>query len=150
MSIHAQRLLNVALACRESPSPDRFHMGNDVHHKCGTPACAMGNYAARTDLQDFCSIREINVAGEPFFEMWIGESRAFCFWDSEENCSYFGITPTEGYALFYARGCGDAKTPNQAAEYIERFVARKWGIDPAVRKLEAALTDAQPERVLCP
>ena len=28
--------------------------------------------------------------------------------------------------MFFSQGCGNAKTPTEAARYIEGFAARKW------------------------
>jgi hypothetical protein len=139
MSIHAQRLLNVALALRESRRPDMFDMGSECHD-CGTPACAIGHYAARRDLQDVFEIRALKFySGKSYADLYIYGEVAGAWWEEQPTCQYFGITPDEGTELFYVIGCDGAKTPTEAAEYIERFVQRKWGIDPAVRKLESEL-----------
>jgi hypothetical protein len=39
---------------------------------------------------------------------------------------HFGLTFDEACDLFETTGCGLAKTPVAAAEYIEAFAARKW------------------------
>lgn len=69
-----RRLLNVARALRESPNPKAFTMLRFVHGDdsfsntvgsaadwCGTPACALGHYGSRTDLQKIVKIRPANV-----------------------------------------------------------------------------------------
>jgi len=123
MNVYAQRLLDVARSCRESKRPDMFDMHSEVHGSCGTPACAMGHYAARIDLQ---SLYTIARRYDGPFVMLVNGQPSGCFWEENPTLGYFGITEEEGIELFYSNGCGEAKTPNQAADYIERFVARKW------------------------
>ena len=113
--IHRKRLLNVAKALRESANPKAFSMeffawgGRWILHPCGTPACAVGHYAARRDLQR--TFRITKNGSLPFAD--------------EDSYSHFGIDGEEYDALFSAVGCGNAKTTTQAARYIERFVKRK-------------------------
>ena len=121
--MNKERLLNVAKACRESPRPDKFTM--QAFHLCGTPCCAFGHYAARRDLQQVfqldtskdgrCGIGKIRVG------VWGATRDLKWVWDFYQ--SHFGITEDDAFLLFAAEGCGDARTPIEAAEYIERFVA---------------------------
>lgn len=148
MSIYAQRLLNVALACRQSPHPELFTMAMHVH-ACGTPACAFGHYAARGDLQE-----DFKLLNPVFYGPIVERCEGVCSVHGYKVCydeagAHFGLDDAGLEELFGEDGCGNARNAIQAAEYIERFVALMWGIDPAVRKVEAALTDAQPESVLC-
>lgn len=120
--MHADRLLNVAKALRESPSPDDFTMKAEVN-VCGTPACAWGHYFFRTDLQsDFEPIRlgDGRVSSYALHKA-TGEECTFC---SVPTLDHFGITIDQAHELFSITGCNDAETPTEAAEYIERFVAR--------------------------
>lgn len=112
--MNKERLLNVARALRESQVPGDFTMVRLVN-PCGTPACALGHYAARTDLQD---------------EYWIDAYGRFrCVSDDrgddddDSDAKHFGITSDESSELFGTEGCGEAKTAIEAAEYIEQFVA---------------------------
>lgn len=123
--IQAKRLLNVAKACRETKTPEAFSMDRLIYstgmcgQPCGTPACALGNYAARRDLQRTFRIDiEASVLG--------GQS-AYVDGPYDDGEAYFGLDPSksEWEELFGLRGCGEAKTAKQAARYIERFVARK-------------------------
>lgn len=129
-AIYKKRLLNVARALRESPKPKAFTMrfyvrGNEgdcddtSHNWCGTPACALGHYAARTDLQRLMRI----LNGEAVYRESIN-GYGICYADA---CvvKHFGIYWSEADRLFGPEGCGNAKTTKQAARYIERFVARK-------------------------
>lgn len=121
--MNKERLLNVAKACRESRNPDQFSMARYVN-TCGTPACAFGHYAARADLQDEFSINtEQNPKrwnDEGVHDKKTGEQ---IWYDSDEVLAHFDATEEELKVLFNTRGCGGARTPEQAAEYIERFVA---------------------------
>jgi hypothetical protein len=135
MNVYARRLLNVALATREASRPDLFRMGAFFHYdECGTPACAFGNYVARTDLQD--RFKRVNGGTFCGISVWyIGSSEdvpgslcCFIVGSSiyEHIVDHFGVTHAEAVELFSAIGCGDAHSPAAAATYIEAFVARKW------------------------
>lgn len=130
--MHAERLLNIAKACRESPSPEKFDMSQI--HMCGTPACALGHYVARKDLQQTFELRH------PYGIQVVGGTD-FVGIDSQEILDHFGITASQAAELFdepqdyeydddgedgmpVGAGCGNARTAIQAAEYIERFVER--------------------------
>ena len=132
MTVHAQRLLNVARALDESALPGKFTMclygykGKRrgfllLHRDCGTPACALGHYAFRTDLQK--SFR-LDTRGDLVF----GRSTEIDY-DSSEILVHFGITRAEAETLFGRQGCNDAQSAAEASVYIREFVARKW---PAV------------------
>ena len=140
------RLLNVAKSLREAPVPKAFNMAMWVHddvHKlqdgtkfdCGTPACALGHYASRRDLQ---KTFEIQVSST---DLGFGEtekraklvdtktgSRVY-FGDTVGGFTvekHFGITTEQAEELFGESGCGNAKTPKDAAKYIENFVKRHF------------------------
>lgn len=120
--IQKKRLLNVARALRESKVPKDFSMACFVND-CGTPACALGHYASRRDLQrEFdltdtgavCNSDGLKVRVGSLILDWLGDA-----------LPHFGLSPRETSELFTGDGCGNAKTVKQAARYIERFVARK-------------------------
>lgn len=122
--MNKERLLNVAKSLRESPNPDKFDMSYHLDHECGTPACAFGHYAARQDLQS-----TFRVARDPRFhaygiETTDGENQNV-WWDDQCVREHFDITYDEARLLFFSDGCDYAKSPNEAAEYIERFVAQR-------------------------
>lgn len=111
--MNKERLLNVAKALREAPEPEKFTMIQFVHLApeggCGSPACALGHYAFRQDLQS------------AFTQDTFGpQSGIGCA--SEEVLEHFGITEMQACQLFDSRGCDDANTPTEAADYIEKFV----------------------------
>ena len=111
--MNKKRLLNVARALRESKTPNRFTMRTYAHAACGTPACALGHYAARGDLQRTLSLKNGELVHR--------NGEHVCF-DSPEVRDHFGITLSQAWGLFAIIGCGNAQTPKQAARFIERFV----------------------------
>lgn len=132
--MNKERLLNVAKALRESPNPAEFSMG--TYQSCGTPACALGHYAARQDLQDDFELGEkfgIAPRGARSAYDIRGDTLTYC---GREVCSHFGITEGQATQLFadgdpdedegsgIPVGCGNPINAVAAAEYIEHFVER--------------------------
>lgn len=122
--IYKDRLLAVARALRESPKPEAFTMQlyaygpnrYDAEHPCGTPACALGHYASRADLQ-----KEFVIVGHSV--LFADESRrGIAHYDSEEVMEHFGLSLNQASLLFNSQGCGGAKTVEEAAQFIEDFV----------------------------
>lgn len=91
-------------------------------HKCGTPACAIGNYAARKDLQKTFKLFGPR-AGEPGTLASNG-SKVLTI-ESDKVLNHFGITTSESTKLFSSYGCGNAKTPLAAAKFIRKFIKEK-------------------------
>lgn len=151
----AQRLLRVAKALRESPVPEAFDMEGFLHgdgfidsaeeaaekNWCGTPACALGHYAARLDLQRLLQIkfknknvwneklRKYQLIPTPYVK-FAGTNNEISF--DHELQNYFGVDNDQLCALFGGEGCGGAKTVKAAATYIERFVKNHYGSLPQV------------------
>ena len=114
--MNKERLLNVAKALRESPSPEDFDMGTYITD-CGTPGCALGHYAAREDLQSLlslCGNRDIKFREGG--SAWYADSRI---------SEHFELGTPQLEELFDCTGCGRARTTEQAATYIEQFVANE-------------------------
>lgn len=121
MNIHRQRLLNVARALRESPDAGKFYMDSYMH-PCGTPACALGHYAARRDLQDAFIVAP---ASHGVGDLTTASGGA-CYYDHESVCEHFGVSAPEAARLFSDKGCGGARDALSAAAFIETFAARRW------------------------
>lgn len=86
-------------------------------HKCGTPACALGHYAVRDDLQlEFGLDREGELVNSDGDIMGHNDDAVY---------RHFGVTHTEADALFDSGGCGGANTAEEAAVFIEEFVINK-------------------------
>lgn len=86
-------------------------------HPCGTPACALGNYAHKSEGRFFFEERDrsfmhFNGTG-PTTSVFSGAQKEF------------DITPDEVEELFGGLGCGWARTRKQAAAYVRDFIARK-------------------------
>lgn len=152
-----KHLLNVARALRDAhAAKSKFDMGafvfghlgaissdfdystnqyvtcNREKEFCGTPACALGHYAARTDLQRLLKIEYRKKHGVPYAQLnWFGAKRnnnggmACPDYDHEKFQQHFGLNYHEMEELFGGDGCGGATTALQAAKYIERFVKQK-------------------------
>ena len=122
--MNKEALLNVAKALRESPKPGRFDMGYYVDDTCGTPACALGHYASREDLQNFMRlVKDDDGDWTVQYVERVAENNYVDF-EHDEVCEHFGISLRQATQLFGPVGCGGAKAANDAAEYIEHFVAQ--------------------------
>jgi hypothetical protein len=140
-AIHKKRLLNVARALEESPVPKAFDMQAFCHNgeerydgnldrflpaiDCGTPACALGHYASRRDLQ---RVFDLGKSGGRFGTVWglrVTGKRGLAGFNDRAVLDHFALSKEESAELFDQDGCGDAKTTKQAARYIRKFVARK-------------------------
>lgn len=142
VAVYRDRMLRAARSVREA-APEDFTMA--AFSRCGTPACVLGHYAARDDLQDAF---EIHVEHD-----WIrrsdGSGIPFGYCDVYV-LKHFGISHDEANELFSTEGCGGAVTPEAADIYIRKFIARKWP-DSAASGFACfraaaltALKDAQP------
>jgi len=109
----AKRLMNVVRALRESPNPDMFTMEIFLH-PCGTPGCALGHYLCRTDLQ-----KTFKVIDADNVRIATKNIESDFFHDVKEH---FGLSHEWYGELFSETGCGNAKTAEEAAKYIQDFV----------------------------
>jgi len=116
------RLLNVAVALRESPDPEEY-TGAMYMTSGGVPTDPLGHYAYRTDLQDTFKIGFDKATSKP----WpvFTSTGKLAYYDSEQTVEHFGLTDEECEIIFGYEGCGGAITPEDAAEFIERFVAER-------------------------
>lgn len=126
-AIHLRRLLNVVRALEESPNPERFTMAQ-YGHECGTPACALGHYCARADLQSAFLLSKHTNRGESEQPTWPAPKDDITFalaFDDDEVLTHFGINNAEADVLFGSEGCDGARTALEAAAFIRAFVARR-------------------------
>ena len=103
---------------------------NDEKVSCGTPACALGHFAARRDLQSFLRldkktgeltyVRKELPSRRARIMRWLGADYA-----DRRVERYFGLTSSEAVRIFSPQGCNHAKTPLAAADYIEQFCKQK-------------------------
>ena len=126
--MNEERLRNVVKALRESPAPLNFTMSY-WGQGCGSPACAMGHYAFREDLQDVYilnesgDIREVDI----FSDFPEGPFESFA--------KHFDLSQEESMTLFGSNGCNKAETIKEAIAYIEDFITEKLGVKEAVEEL---------------
>lgn len=115
---HFEKLLQ---ATREAPA-ETFNMSVFAGQPtaCGTPACLLGNYALRTDLQSEFRAKTDDYMGH-IVSTATGQ-RAHL--DGLAVCEHFDITSEQADALFDADGCNDAGTDrDKAIAYVEHFMA---------------------------
>jgi hypothetical protein len=102
------RFKNLIKATKEA---DRDHFSMTRYaNGCGTPACVLGNYASRRDLQKSFTLHEFV------------ENIAF---DDLRVLEHFGITESEARVLFSTQGCRGAITPEGAVAFLEEFLEYK-------------------------
>lgn len=131
-----KRLLDIVKALREAQNNSHFVKDFTMRrfvNPCGTPACALGHYAWRNDLQSEFIISNSAPLGrtvfytEGFGSHWReNESDHSVGLSDDRMLEYFGLSYSEVLELFDADGCLKAALPSEAADYIESFVARKW------------------------
>lgn len=126
-----QHLRNCIRALQESPKPEAFAMRCFIHANgshCGSPACVLGHYASRPDLQNLFvfeppSIRVHYRQGSKYVNGGPVEYRDHYFLE------HFGLEDEdEADELFGGEGCANAQTPDEAIAYLEGFIEwRKTG-----------------------
>jgi len=141
IAIYRQRLLNVTRAIAEfDHSHDKWRVGRvfmGAYMKpCGSPACALGHYALRTDLQDYLVAVRGPLGGAIKYK-YNGGVVGYEGYESPRLQAHFNITYDEANELFAPNGCG-VPLPKWAADhhpgflparviaYIRAFVARKY------------------------
>lgn len=89
-------------------------------HRCGTPACALGHWAAaHPDRWD------VFIDGGPTLKKLDPDnitSGLIAFITVEHAAYEFGLTVPQARELFGSHGCGNAKTSQEAAAYIRAFI----------------------------
>lgn len=119
--MNVERLKNLIVSLRDA-KPEDFSMlryGN----MCGTPACVLGHYASRTDLQGSFVLQSREGDCHPYVYSIDDDGPADCY--SEYVTDHFDIDEEQALELFADNGCGNASTPEQAIEYIEEFIRRE-------------------------
>lgn len=111
--MNKERLEKLIVAL-EGVHPDQFYMGRYIYD-CGTPACVLGHYASRRDLQK--SFRLDHDLGCPV----TNRGRDAGSYDESVH-EHFGISDAQSERLFAVNGCDGAQTPKQAQRYIRKFI----------------------------
>ncbi len=119
--IRFDRLLSVVRALEEAKEPEPGKPGFSMSmfvHGCGTPACALGHYAARRDLQS-----EFEIVGDQL----MFKNGTHPLLDGSLHFGFDALDLDHMSELFSASGCGGAKTRHEAADYIRDFIRRHGG-----------------------
>lgn len=94
-----------------------FSATTTAYDACGTPACAMGHYAFRKDVQRTFSL---NTGG------WVVAYDGHHIPDEASHfAEHFGISLDEVERLFGFEGCNNAKTPKQAADFLAAWLKKE-------------------------
>lgn len=144
--MNKERLQNVIRAIREGREED-FRM-SVFSNSCGTPACALGHYAARDDLQEQFALGK--------FSIYIaGGSTEYPLDLFDRTAEHFDITLEEITELFSVTGCGGGYLPDdtfiritakEAMTYIENFIARHEVVREEVEEaIEEVTTAREPQ-----
>ncbi len=102
---------------------DAFDMENYGNEVCGTPACVLGTYAYRKDVQSAFCLRRDRVYGD--IGVFVKGASECVSYDSEVVQKHFGIDYDEADVLFGSEGCDSAQNEEDAARFIEQFIADK-------------------------
>lgn len=97
---------NLLLALQEHPAPDSFTM--EAYGSCGTPACCLGTYASRQDLQSDFGVFYDSIGKGFVTSKKIVDKGACLAPDSYRVVRHFDITPQESWELFSPKGCNNA------------------------------------------
>ena len=84
-------------------------------HQCGTPACALGHWAAANPDRWYIGLDSL------------GDAHIFCRSNDsldldEASCLEFSLSSREAVRLFGLSGCNHARTAKDAATFIRSFV----------------------------
>lgn len=140
-----KRLLTVARLLRERMGEKPWKGADGAKHKkfnmgryawdCGTPACALGTYAANTKVQGVFRIGpDKDGNGNP--EMFVLDKEGVPVDYADDVVQdHFGVDEEEAGVLFSGHGCGGAKTPGRAARFIEKFVEKKREYKAVIKRI---------------
>jgi hypothetical protein len=116
--MHKARLEKLITAL-EGVKPKQFDM-TVYAHKCGTPACVLGHFAARKDLQKKF---KFNHKGDAFSAaVLLVKGGTAVYHEDDEVLEYFGITPAQSEYLFGCEGKNEHATPAQMRRQIRKFI----------------------------
>lgn len=82
-------------------------------HPCGTPSCAMGEWAAANPDRWILDVHKHRLLSRLSSDYLLAQ------------CDEFGLSEAERAQLFGLDGCNNARTAKDAAAYIRWFVARR-------------------------
>jgi len=111
--------LEKLIVALDGVKPKQFDM-TMYAHACGSPACVLGHFAARSDLQKKFKFNEkcdrfsaavlLVKGGKPVY------------FEDDEVLEYFGITPAQSEYLFGCDGPNEFATPAMMRRRIRKFI----------------------------
>lgn len=114
------KILDTADALHKERGERTYSQDVFVHH-CGTPACALGHYAANNKRRGW-GFKAADYSFGTGHVTYNGHSQSCA---DPRVLDEFDLSFTEAIELFSGDGCNGARTGKQAAKYIQRFVKRK-------------------------
>lgn len=115
-----QKRFEVLIECTEQADKKAFDT-NMYAHRCGSPACIIGNYAANQKVQKTFKLEKVSdVVGGEHWTLCLKDGRFVDYYDQEVQ-DHFGIDRVEADEIFGTTGCDEATTPKQAVKYLKRF-----------------------------
>lgn len=121
--VNIPRLKKLITALQDA-KPENFSMRMYGRRSCSTPACVLGHYAYRRDLQRTLTLTSVEDDPE---RLWLRDAHGQGIgYDDRAVLDHFGICEWDADKLFNGiSGCGGATTTKQAIAYIRKFIARR-------------------------
>lgn len=114
---------NLLQLIKTTHEAEEFNMGH--YSYCGTPACILGNYAARTDWPHPFALRTDGTS--PYGWISLKTDTLHLMWDDEHILGHFGLVTVEADSIFSHWGCDNAGTNKEKAiRYLRKFVGQKF------------------------
>lgn len=146
--MNREHMMVLVQANREMEHPERFTMETYVHNEwhiarehlpmewCGTPACLLGNFGARSDLQPLLCIKSGELEWCQSSEKEYNDMEfMYVRYSDPRLLEYFDITEDEAADLLGPEGCDGAKTRDEALDYVESMMKAWDGTTAAEREL---------------
>lgn len=123
MRANIPRLKKLITALKDA-KPENFSMRMFGRRACGTPACVLGHYAYRRDLQRTLTLTSAEDDPE---HLWLRDAHGrIVGYNDRAVLDHFGVDADDADCLFNGiSGLGGAKTTKQAIAYIRKFIARR-------------------------
>ena len=107
--------LEKLIVALEGVKPSQFDMTMYVHW-CGTPACVLGHFAARSDLQ-----KKFTLSDGGWSAVHVRKTGESIDYFDDEVLTYFGITRAQSERLFGADE-NEGATPATMRKRIRKFI----------------------------
>ena len=117
--------LEKLIVALEGVKPKQFDM-TVYAHACGTPACVLGHFAARKDLQ---SKFKFNDKCDRFSAAILSKKTGQAVYhEDDEVLEYFGINDAQSEYLFGCEGKNEHATPAQMRQRIRKFIDKSGDV----------------------